>query len=772
MKTTCACFRICTGFVLATIIAGAGCKNVDKSTGITMWGDLGINIGPGGGDGGPAGPDMAMYQPAFPYTLTPLTNANTATANISLYFSVTDANNRGVPGLSCGGGGDMGQPSCSKFWIDQEDGVPVDPNESHLQVEALSGNNLDIPTVLVLDLSGNIIANGNLPNLQAAADTIIDAMLPEQRMAIIAFADQPVLEQSFTKDKTVLKAAISNLANANIGVSSALFKTMVQALGMWQDGFDASDPAMTKLTAGMVIVVASGEDMAGGATYNDVIQARGNKRVIAVGVGATGTFGSVNTLEGMATGCGTGATDGGAPSGSGGVCGGYFAFNTYADLKNDVNQVTGAVESLAHSIYFANYCSPKRGSAMVTQHTVTFSVVGNSASEVSATCNQATFTGNAPATCAQGGSVDTEVCQQSGPNVTCCPPDQPFWCPPSPGYPNGQCFPTAADAQAGLPNYPGCNTSCVQCGGTGVVSKGNGTDLQPGPAIHVTFTPTGYTTNQCPYFWGPSCKALNGCCPTLDPTAHVIPNQPSSTTYVANCVADLTSAVSQTLSSSAETACMMDIAKYCPPAPTTNCANMQTCCQGYSAGPAQDMCYSALYAAYAGASADATCGAQVAKFCPNSGTSPQCAMLKTCCTGLGVGGQQSCVTDVTNNVPSNDAACTPFITQLCPTTTNCKAFAMCCANFGLQYGGNCYSQLTAIDGTDTNCAPTGPYMTQIKQYCPTTPNCQKLLQCCANKPETCPTNTNCVTRGSCDAQVVNSANTDATCGNALSTEGC
>src|SRR5260370_34699462 len=160
----------------------------------------------------------------------------------------------------------MGQPpACSKFWIDQEDGVPVDPNESHLQVEALSGNNLDVPTVLVLDLSGNIIANGNLPNLQAAADTIIDAMLPEQRMAIVAFADQPNLRIGFTakKDATLLHAAVKNLSNANVGVSSHLLGAMVQALGMWQDGFNASDPAMTTLTAGMVIVRASGEGMAG-----------------------------------------------------------------------------------------------------------------------------------------------------------------------------------------------------------------------------------------------------------------------------------------------------------------------------------------------------------------------------------------------------------------------------------------------------------------------------------------------------------------------------
>ncbi len=717
----------------------AGLRHLSIALLSLLAGCNGSNPPPDTGDGGnpPGGDGGEMPPPQFPYTLTPLTRASTSTANISLYFAVTDANNRGVPGLGC-----SNSANCAKLWTDLEDGQPVDPNESNLEVTALAGNNLDVPTVLVLDISGNIIKNGSLPQLQMAANAIVDAMLPEQRMAIMAFADKPDLRQDFTSDKKMLKAAIANLGNANDGVSSDLFGAVVQALGMWQDGFNA-DPSMTRLTAGMVIVVASGEDQAAVATFQQSIQARGNKRLVAVGVGANGAFGSVNTLKCLATGCGgcsdPGDVDGGVPTGgSTGDCGGYFAFDTYNDLVASVGQVTNAIESLAHSIYLANYCSPKRGSNM---HEVTFSVVGNPTNAVDATCTPATFDRRAPQACT---GEDTQVCAQEGNNVTCAPPEAPYYCSAS-----NKLYYTAADAKTD------CGNQCVLCGGDGSGAMED-SQLQPGPAIHVQFNSTGYVSGQCPSNWGTNCKGLQTCCASLDPMSN----------GAAACQQSLQSAVGD------EMMCGNSTQRYCPTL-GPDCMNFKSCCGTFPDGPAHQQCENQLLNYYQNPQTrEMNCAMSAQVFCPPAGSA--CDGLKTCCTQLGPGGQTSCLNALTGQSFSRcgggmDAQCMAETAAFCPAGMYCSALAACCAKFGTQVGSGCYQDLQDYDnygcpgGNDAQCNNQN----ETARYCPTSPSCVSLQTCCAAKPMN-----GQITRDDCEFQLVRAQNDENSCAQLLMQEGC
>jgi hypothetical protein len=693
-------------FIACVTLVGCGGTNDAKSTGTTFW-DLGAQVNTfdlAGAD--LSGADMTEG-PLFPLTLTPLTTPQVSTANISLYFQVTDARGDGVPNLMT-----------SQFTY-TEDGTTPDPTESGFTVMGLEGN-LYIPTVLVMDVSGSVASK--LGDIQAAAKAIVANMLSEQQMAIMVFADNPKVVQSFTSDATVLNAAIDNIGNANVGVSTNLYGAGISAVGMWTDGFQ-NDPTMTKLTTGLAIILTDGADDAAASTLQAYVSARGNKRVITVGIGS---MIDVSVLKEMQT-------------------AGFIQETSYAALTADIKTVTDKIETLAHSIYSANYCSPKRGNTMggSNSHELVFTVTGNPLTDINATCTNATFPSSAPATCASlMDQTHTQACEVVGYNVTCCPYDAPYYCP---GLNN--CYATAADAQVD------CSTSCILCGGDGSGTTNNNGD-QAGPAIHVTFDSSGYKSTQCPAFWGTNCKALQGCCPSVVPQ-----------TEETNCVAALNTAAGD------ETTCMNDITNYCPTTVDQTCLDAATCCATYPKGtPAQSDCQEAVFQNH-GTTCNLPAPGLVQEYCPSPSPTPQpCNDLQKCCLSLvGVFGQQKCiqtlVSDATNFMPPN--ACMTSKNQWCLTGTNCKALAACCDQYGQSVQTQCYNALQGDNGVEISC------MSTMNQYCPSnqTANCMKLQACCAGKPTTTPAGGG-TTRDQCEQQLINAFNNDSTCMNDLTNNGC
>jgi uncharacterized protein YegL len=455
--------------------AGKSGKDASTGTGGSSAGDAG-----GSRDGG----DSAY---AFPLTLTPLTTASTATSNISLYFSVTDSKGVGVVGL----------PTTVKVpadpadpfgWVYREDGQDLDPKESGFSVTPLQGNTLDMPTILVLDLSGSIAGGGAgggslLDKLKNTANAIIDKMLPEQRMAILTFAGSATLRVPLTNDKQALKASVTALTMGD-GQSTNLYGAMIQAFGMWQDGFATAGGA--KLTAGLAIVLTDGKDNAGVKTLSDVIATRKNKRVVAVGIGdptnpAALDVGAMMQLSTTGT---------------------FVQVTSFDTLGDQVGLITNAMSTLGRSIYTANYCTPKLSGS----HELLFTLQGNG-SKVSTTCTPATFPSNHPSLCAQLDPSYTQACGYTkGPTTyTCCTATAPYTCPN-----DTSCYKTAeaAAAKCGAASSGG---TCLMCGGSGAGSSQD-TQLVPGAAIRVRFDATRYKDGQCPLFWGPACKALQTCC--------------------------------------------------------------------------------------------------------------------------------------------------------------------------------------------------------------------------------------------------------------------
>jgi uncharacterized protein YegL len=485
----------------------------------------------GGGessDGGPAPGPAAGY--AFPLTLTPLTPPQTGSASISLFYSVTDKNQVGVPGLTCDPPTSTNpNPKCD--YVVKEDGLDIDLSESAFQAKPIAGDSLSIPTVLVLDLSGSVLKDNGIAAIKQSASAIVDAMLPEQSMAILTFADTVTTRVgTFTKDKAALKDAIQGITSSD-GVSTNLYGALIQALGMWNDGFQQGGMA-GKLTAGLAIVVTDGKDDAAAAKAQDVVKARGNKRVFVVGVGASDAVldAHMGEIANM----------------------GMERPSSFADLTKAVSTITSKIQTLNHSIYRASYCSPKRAG----QHEFVFTVKGNGA-PASASCKPAVF--SAGFRCSY---PDWAICSET-PAGSCCPPDAPYAC-----LSTGICYRSADKAAAA------CGSSCIACGGTGQAPSGG--LPPPGTSIKVSFTASGYKSTQCPEFRGPSCKALDACCATLPP----------GSTIATQCTQSALSANGE------ESQCPSQTARFCPTGP--ECQKVTACCKTFG-DSAMASCWNAVW---------------------------------------------------------------------------------------------------------------------------------------------------------------------------------
>lgn len=398
----------------------------------------------------------------FPLTLNPLSQPQTSTASISLYFSVVDATGKGVADLA------PNDATAKKNFVALEDGLAVDPLESDFTATLLTGQSVTIPTVLLLDLSGSVVQGGALETMKKAAREIIKTLLPEQTLSLYTFADSATMRADFTADKAVLNTAIDGITGAD-GLSTDLYGSLSTVLTKWQDGLDNTQ-SVPRVTAGLAIVITDGADTAGKAKLTDLITQRGNKRIVSIGVGAA----DLRALQQIGN-------------------AGFVKPTSFGDLEATLGQITSNLATWNHSIYQATYCSPKRAG----QHELRFTVRGNETA-AAATCAPAVFSSNT--VCTTPGF--TQLCGSA--STGCCPSDAPFAC-----VGTGHCLKTAQAAAAE------CGAACVACGGTG--QPGAAGTVRGGPAIVVPFAATSYKSTQCAMFRGPACKALDTCCTTVPP---------------------------------------------------------------------------------------------------------------------------------------------------------------------------------------------------------------------------------------------------------------
>lgn len=177
-----------------------------------------------------------------------------------------------------------------------EDNRPVDASQIAVTVDASEPLNL----VLVLDRSASVADWAQLRN---AANTLVDALRPQDQMAIYTFAGNPTLLQTVTGDKNALKSVLATVEPLPPVVATAPVSptTVTPDNGLHQALLDGANFAAT-LPAGRRAVVAltNGTDNTGQIALPDVISTLESQpipvHVLAFGVDAQ----SASTLAAIA----------------------------------------------------------------------------------------------------------------------------------------------------------------------------------------------------------------------------------------------------------------------------------------------------------------------------------------------------------------------------------------------------------------------------------------------------------------------------------------
>ncbi|MGJ8696294.1 MAG: VWA domain-containing protein [Verrucomicrobiaceae bacterium] len=211
-----------------------------------------------------------------------------------------------------------------------EDGQPLSPSESFLQVAKIDEASAEIKTVLMLDNSFSVAPN--LAQIKTAAKGIIAKAIPGQTFAIYSFSGSPLLLQDFTTDVAALEAAIDSIGFGQ--PTTNLYGSAIEGLSRWSDSYTSGN-----VTRGFMVLLTDGSDQSGLNTLNEVLTARGDKQIYTIGLGSEIDQASLNQIGNA----------------------GNYEIEDVAELDNVFDLIQTEIKNDTNSFYWLNYVSPKRG---------------------------------------------------------------------------------------------------------------------------------------------------------------------------------------------------------------------------------------------------------------------------------------------------------------------------------------------------------------------------------------------------------------------------
>ena len=358
--------------------------------------------------------------------------------------------------------GETKQPSVVKLYFQLKtcDGVPVaglkpedfiimeDGNEVSLyeseKKTITDPKSFKLATVLIVDMSGSILASGNLPSLQQAASSFVSTVGAGQSTAVFTFDGREDLQLlvDFTEDVSSLKAGIASLSDYEVvDKSTNLNGAIIEGLEVL-DSLRSQNEQSGVLFAGSLAVFTDGTDQAGrvGDSQASGAAGKGSHAVFSIGLGGEVDQSHLKAL---------------------GKDGAYFADDVDA-LEATFEEAATDIEAMAKSYYILAYCSPKRAGS----HTLELIMEGSSGA-LEYPFNASGFEGG-------------------------CSPDD-FLTDPS------TCVPDCKDKSC---DTDGCGGTCGTCsaglscqGGTCVEGDTEGTWTDPTSGLTWQVTPTGGTMN-------------------------------------------------------------------------------------------------------------------------------------------------------------------------------------------------------------------------------------------------------------------------------------
>jgi len=225
----------------------------------------------------------------------------------------------------------------------KEDGVVISPAESRLQVGGIDQIDLDLKTVLLLDNSTSV--QPNLQQIKDAAIALINTKLPEQEIALYVFSENPVLIQDFTTDVSTLINAVNSIT---VGFPTTnLYGSIITALSRWEDSV-----TLELIKQGFLVLLTDGDDTQGSSTLSQVLQARGDKKIYAIGLGSDLNMSILKQIGNA----------------------GAFNIIDINELLALFVEIQQDLIAFTNSFYWLNYVSPKRGDF---DHTLRISITTN-----------------------------------------------------------------------------------------------------------------------------------------------------------------------------------------------------------------------------------------------------------------------------------------------------------------------------------------------------------------------------------------------------------
>lgn len=270
---------------------------------------------------------------------------------IKLLFQVLDLDGNGVDDLNI-----------NNLQV-LEDGEPISPAESNLQITKRTENNYVLRTVLMLDNSTSL--GSNIADIRSAALEFVSNKAPNQEIAIYEFSEDANMLVDFTSNISELNNAILNF---NEGFPTTnLYGAVVEGAEQWDD-----EIGLDNIVQGSMIVFTDGEDTQGSHTLNEALNAIEGKQVYTVGLGTELDTDVLNLI-------GTS---------------GFYSIGEIDELSQTFLTIEEEIKMFANSFYWLQYTSPKRGNS---DHTLRVGVIGNpNQSYITGEFNSAGFFSVAP----------------------------------------------------------------------------------------------------------------------------------------------------------------------------------------------------------------------------------------------------------------------------------------------------------------------------------------------------------------------------------------
>lgn len=250
---------------------------------------------------------------------------------VHVLFQVIDLNGKGVSTLT--------QQDFEVY----EDGEPISPTESELEVKKRSEVPYKLKTVLMLDNSTSL--QNNIDEIRNAAATFVNQITPQQEISIYQFSENPEMLINFTNNKDSLLVALQKY---QLGYATTnLYGAVIKGASLWEDYFSSNE-----ILQGTMIIFTDGKDTQGSRTLAEALNSVHKKIVFTVGLGSEIQPEILNAI-------GTG---------------GYYQISEANQLESRFKEIQESIINYANSFYLLTYKSPKRGN---NNHSLTIKIKNN-----------------------------------------------------------------------------------------------------------------------------------------------------------------------------------------------------------------------------------------------------------------------------------------------------------------------------------------------------------------------------------------------------------